>query len=172
MIRFSWLLTRSLRVLISFKISSSLASDFCWRHKRPVRNKHLATVTVKLSYVTSCLKDALYSLGHAYARLQGLVLWGLTRFAHTGAQWVVITEQNCRDAHGAGPRRAAMLWVRCGRTPSNRRPEQQQTPQFVGQRVGWTTSTNHLMKTASNLPHFKHIQFVCLTLGSPERQSL
>ena len=53
-----------------------------------------------------------------------------------GAQWAVITEQACLQTPGLGPRRAAVLWVRCGRTPSNRRPEQSQTPQFVGQRVG------------------------------------
>lgn len=93
-----------------------------------------------------------------YANCQGLVLWGLTCFTSTRAEWAVITEQNCRDTHGLGPRRVAVLWVRCGRTPSSRRPEQQQTPQFVGQRVTW-----------SNLPCFKTIQFICLIRGAPER---
>lgn len=155
MIRFSWLLTRSLRDLTSFKISSSLASDFCGRHKRRVRlfgvfvhilvaillrppllwNKHTTTVTMSnLRYVTIVHFLCYLQSWTIYAMWHSPVIWGLTCFASAGAQWAVITEQNCRETHGLGPRRVAVLWVRCGRTPSSsRRPEQQQTPQFVGQ---------------------------------------
>lgn len=89
------------------------------------------------NYVHSLFESRYLQSWTVYARWQGLVLWGLTCFTSTGTQWAVITEQNCRDTHGLGPGRVAVLWERCGRTPSSQQaPRGAADPSVCGSESG------------------------------------
>lgn len=187
MIRFSWLLTRSLRDLISFKISSSLVSDFCGRNKSRVfvacmytfwsqccqlslRNKHTATVMVSpmskwtMSQYTFSPK-ATYNTG--LYRWQDLGSWELTCFTSLITQRAVITGQNCKGTW-AGPWAAGCIVAEV------RLDAQQQAPRAAAETEGlWGREQveQRLQITSWRLSAirsaFKHIQFVCLTLREP-----
>lgn len=136
MIRFSWLLTSSLRDLSSFKISSRMASDFCRRNKslhdtthfwsqccynQPVKLTNTARVImINPTYVTTTERH----VWTIYGRWQDLVHWGLICFSSTTAQCGCDYRAELQ-IHMGWVTAGYLLWVRCGGMPSNSHTGQQ-----------------------------------------------
>lgn len=188
MIRFSWLLTRSLSDLISFKISSSLASDFCGRHKRWDKWDFLDTF-VLISCCESQLQWHLHT--NVKPKLCPLPVWKplptvldcICQVAGSGTLGVNMFHQHWNPVgcdYRAELQRHTWAGSRAGGCVVGEVRQDAQQPAGA-QRSSRPLSLwvrewveEHLQTTSRRQPTicpcFKCMKFVCLTLGAPERR--
>lgn len=95
------------------------------------------------------------------------MFWGLTCSASTRTQWAVITEQKCEESHGLGPSRVAVLWVRCGGTPSSSTTLSLWGREWVEQHLQTTTRS----RSARCCFIHTNLKHVCVALPHPHRGS-